>query len=412
MKKILIMTASTGGGHNRAAKAIMEEIEKIDIGEEIECKIVDSFKAVNSAMDTLISRGYEMSAKYTPLAYGKVYSISDMKIFSHNEFKSHPITLLMARKLKKLIAKEKPDIVISTHAFPIVALSRIKRAYRGVIDDPDESIINDLFDEDDDVEEISFFPILISVLTDYTAHASYLQNEVDYYICGDDYVKELLIEDGIEEEKIKPYGIPVEKSFLESRDRSEVLNELGLDPDKKTVLLMGGSFGAGNIKGAFEDLLEIDRDIQILVIAGRNRSLKEYLDNYVSNRDDCKNVKVVGFTNNMNDILSSVDLLVTKPGGLTVTEALLKKVPMIIPYYIPGQEGENLDFLTNCGVAIRTTKKFSLKSVVKVLIDNPDRIDRIKDNIDSIRKLDSSENIAKLAEEILSTTRVLYNADI
>lgn len=412
MKKILIMTASTGGGHNRAARAIMEEIEKLEIGEEIECKVIDSFKAVNSAMDALISRGYEMSAKYTPLAYGKVYSLSDMKIFSHNEFKSHPIAILMARKLKKIIAEERPDIVISTHAFPIVALSRIKRAYYGDIEYSDDTSFNEFFEEDDDSEDISFFPVLISVLTDYTAHAAYLQNEVDYYICGDEFVKELLIEDGIEEEKIKPYGIPVEKSFLESRSRDEVFSELGLNPNKTTVLLMGGSFGAGNIKGSFEELISIDRDLQILVITGRNQSLKNNLDEYVSNMYDSSNVKVVGFVNNMNDILSNIDILVTKPGGLTVTEALLKKVPMIIPYYIPGQESENLDFLTNCGVAIRTTKKFTLKSVVKVLVDNPDRLKRMRGNIGMIRKLDSSENIAKLSAEILTTTKILYDESI
>ena len=91
-------------------------------------------------------------------------------------------------------------------------------------------------------------PPLITVLTDYTTHSAYIQNEIDYYIAGHEYVKELLIEDGIEAEKIKPYGIPVEKSFLTNRSRETVLSELNLDPNKFTVLLMGGSFGAGSIK--------------------------------------------------------------------------------------------------------------------------------------------------------------------
>ena len=406
MKKVLIMTASTGGGHNRAAKAIIEELEKRTFnGEEIECKIIDSFKLVNQAVDKVISEGYEMSAKYTPYAYGKMYNLSDKKFFSINEFKNNPLSLLMARKFKKMIMEELPDLIIGTHAFPLVALSKLKKGARG---EELEGDFNEFVARSQD--EIYNFPPLISVLTDYTAHSTYLQDEIDYYICGDEYVKELLIEDGIPEEKIKPFGIPVEKSFMESRPREEVLTELGLDPEKKTVLLMGGSFGAGNIKGTLDDLSEIDRDFQILVITGRNEHLKTALEERVAGYDTSIDIRIIGFTNIMNDILPAIDILVTKPGGLTTTEALLKSVPMVIPYYIPGQEGENLDFLTNCGVAIRTTNKFSIKSVIKVLLDNPDRLERMKENIRGIRKMNSSENIAKLSLEIFENYKVDYSS--
>lgn len=385
MKKVLIMTASTGGGHNRAAKAIIEDIEALKYKDDnIECKIIDSFKLVNQTMDKIISDGYEISAKYTPTAYGKMYSISDKKFFSYNEFKNNPLSFIMAKRFRKLLIEEEPDLIIGTHAFPLVALSKLKKDY-------------------------TEFPPLISVLTDYTAHSAYLQNEIDYYICGDEFVKELLIEDGIAEEKIKPFGIPVEKAFMKSRDRSVIMEELGFDSNKKTVLLMGGSFGAGNIKDSLDELVKIDRDFQVLVITGRNKSLKRILDERVESYNTPINIKVIGFTNKMNDILSIVDILITKPGGLTTTEALLKEVPMVIPYFIPGQEGENLDFLTNCGVAIRTTNKFSIKSIVKVLIDNPERLDRMKDNIRCIKKNNSSYNIALLSLDIFDKTSVDYD---
>ncbi|WP_101773768.1 MGDG synthase family glycosyltransferase [Peptostreptococcus faecalis] len=406
MKKVLIMTASTGGGHNRAAKAIIEELEKLDFhGQEIECKIVDSFKLINKTIDKVISEGYEISAKYTPSAYGKIYNLSDKKIFSINEFKNNPLSLLMARKFKKLILEEQPDLIIGTHAFPLVALSKLKKAARG--EELDE-LFSDFAANSNSCEEVFNFPKLISVLTDYTAHSSYLQNEIDYYICGDEYVKELLIEDGISADKIMPFGIPVEKSFMSNRPKEIVLNELGLDPSKKTVLLMGGSFGAGNIKGTLDEIAAVDRDFQVLVITGRNESLKNELLDRVSEYETDIRIKILGFTSIMNDILSSVDLLITKPGGLTTTEALIKEVPMVVPYYIPGQEGENLDFLTNCGVAIRTTNKFSIKSVIKVLLDNPDRLYRIKENMRGIKKLDAAENIAKLSFEIFESHYVNY----
>ena len=164
---------------------------------------------------------------------------------------------------------------------------------------------------------------------------------------------------------------------------------------------MGGSFGAGNIKETLTELLDIDRDFQIIVITGKNISLKEKLEKNLNIYPHNKNVCVLGYTNNMNDILASIDVLITKPGGLTTTEALLKDVPMIVPYYIPGQEEENLDFLCNCGSALRTTKKYSLSVLLKVLIDDTSRLDLLKENIKSICKFNSSQNIANLIEDEL-----------
>ena len=400
-KKVLIMSASTGGGHNRAARAIKEELTNKSInGITIDCEIIDSLKIVNGTMDKLISQGYEKSAKYTPKAWGGVYKLTESTLISRNEFKDNPLTSLVSRKLKKLVELKKPDLIIGTHPFPMIALSTLKKHSMLYSNNELNTFTESLHNYYKDLN----IPPLITVLTDYTTHSAYIQNEIDYYIAGHEYVKELLIEDGIDEEKIKPYGIPVEKSFLSHRDRNTVLSELNLDPDKFTVLLMGGSFGAGSIKDTLEELISIDRDFQVIVVTGRNKSLKEKLEKSLISSEDTidKNISVLGFTDKMNDLLASVDILVSKPGGLTTTESLLKEVPMIIPYFIPGQEEENLDFLSNCGASLRTSKKFTLSVILKVLIDNPNRIDMIKENIKSIKKLNASQDIAKLAFDILS----------
>ena len=384
-KKVLIMSASTGGGHNRAAKAMKDEIEKKCIdGEHITCEIIDSLKLINTTMDKIISSGYEKSAKYTPKAWGGVYKMSDANIVSKHEYKGNLFNTLLASKLKKLLKERKPDLIIGTHPFPMIALSTLKKKY------PYRNAFNSFF-----------VPPLISVLTDYTAHSTYIQDEIDYYIAGDEYVKEVLISESVDGDKIKPYGIPVEKSFLEHREKSVVLEELGLAPDKFTVLLMGGSFGAGNIKDTLKELLEIDRGFQIIVITGRNETLKEKLEKSLEKHDIDKNISILGFTQDMNDILSAVDIIVSKPGGLTTTECLLKELPMIIPYYIPGQEEENMDFLSNCGAALRTSKKFTISVLLKVLIDNPTRMELLKNNIKSIKKQNTAEDIANLVSNIL-----------
>ena len=394
IKKVLIMSASTGGGHNRAARAIKEELESRTIDNmSIECEIVDSLKLVNNTMDKVISRGYEKSALYTPKAYGSVYRFSETTIASKNEFKTNPLTSLMARKFKHLLNESTPDLIIGTHPFPMIALSTLKK----------NNNIHSLSRSESFYKSTKVdIPPMISVLTDYTTHSTWIQNEIDYYIVGHEYVKELLVYEGVDSEKVKAFGIPVEKSFLSHRDRETVLTELGLSPEKLTVLLMGGSFGAGNIKETLEDLIAIDRDFQILVIAGRNEHLKDKLSKMLDSTIHNKNICLLGYTNKMNDILASIDVLISKPGGLTTTEALLNDVPMIVPYFIPGQEEENLDFLTNCGAALRTTKKYSLPVLLKVLIDDPSRLDNLRKNIKSIRKFESAVNISNLVVDILT----------
>lgn len=394
IKKVLIMSASTGGGHNRAARAIKEELESRTIDNmSIECEIVYSLKLVNNTMDKVISRGYEKSALYTPKAYGSVYRFSETTIASKNEFKTNPLTSLMARKFKHLLNESTPDLIIGTHPFPMIALSTLKK----------NNNIHSLSRSESFYKSTKVdIPPMISVLTDYTTHSTWIQNEIDYYIVGHEYVKELLVYEGVDSEKVKAFGIPVEKSFLSHRDRETVLTELGLSPEKLTVLLMGGSFGAGNIKETLEDLITIDRDFQILVITGRNEHLKDKLSKMLDSTIHNKNICLLGYTNKMNDILASIDVLISKPGGLTTTEALLNDVPMIVPYFIPGQEEENLDFLTNCGAALRTTKKYSLPVLLKVLIDDPSRLDNLRKNIKSIRKFDSAVNISNLVVDILT----------
>ena len=394
IKKVLIMSASTGGGHNRAARAIKEELESRTIDNmSIECEIVDSLKLVNNTMDKVISRGYEKSALYTPKAYGSVYRFSETTIASKNEFKTNPLTSLMARKFKHLLNESTPDLIIGTHPFPMIAVSTLKK----------NNNIHSLSRSESFYKSTKVdIPPMISVLTDYTTHSTWIQNEIDYYIVGHEYVKELLVYEGVDSEKVKAFGIPVEKSFLSHRDRETVLTELGLSPEKLTVLLMGGSFGAGNIKETLEDLIAIDRDFQILVITGRNEHLKDKLSKMLDSTIHNKNICLLGYTNKMNDILASIDVLISKPGGLTTTEALLNDVPMIVPYFIPGQEEENLDFLTNCGAALRTTKKYSLPVLLKVLIDDPSRLDNLRKNIKSIRKFDSAVNISNLVVDILT----------
>ena len=161
---------------------------------------------------------------------------------------------------------------------------------------------------------------------------------------------------------------------------------------------LSGSFGAGNIIDVLSDLLKIKDDIQIIIVCGRNSSLYSKVERYLQTNNKTKDILLLGFTDKMNALMSVSNCIVTKPGGLTTTECILKELPMIIPFFIPGQEKDNLDFLLNNGLAIRPTGTFPLDVVVKTLYDYPEKLERIKVSMRMEKKEGSAEKIASLFE--------------
>lgn len=368
-KKILILSASTGGGHNRAARAIEEELLKLDI----HCEIIDSLKFISKVVDKVISEGYEKSALYTPRAYGQFYKISDTNIVRKG-MDRNLILKYMTSRLEKLIMEKNPDAVIGTHPFPVMALSKLK-------------------------EKKGIKTPLYSVITDYTIHSAHIAKEVDGYIVGDEYVKSLLEADNVPSNKIFTYGIPIEKRFLDSVDYAPLKDELGLN-DNFTVLLMGGSFGAGNITDVLKDLISIKEDLQIIIVCGRNTSLLLKVNRFLKTSNyGNKSIIVMGFTEKMNLLMSMSHCIITKPGGLTTTECILKELPMIIPFYIPGQEKENLEFLLNNGLAVKPSKNINLEVILKTFISDPSKLERIKTSMRYCKKEDSARKIAELLKE-------------
>lgn len=373
MKRVLLLTASAGGGHNSAAKAIKDALEKADC----EVIIVDSVKSASPMLNVIVSDGYEKSAKYIPQTYGSIYRMSGRKTRKKNL--DVIIRQLMGRKILYLVNNKKPDAIICTHPFPTMALMKYKE--RGIVDVP-----------------------IISVLTDYTAHPAYIQKNVDAFIVGDDDVLYLLRNSGIDSDKIYPFGIPISENFLNTERVDIVKEQLGLD-DKFTVLLMGGSFGAGNIRDSLLELLKSSYDFQIVVITGRDQSLKEKLENMIEELNPDKKVVILGFTKDMPELLTIGDVLVTKPGGLTTTEAIIKAIPMVIPYYIPGQEEENVDYLLNNGLALKTSNNYPLSSLIEILMDRPDKYEEIVQRMISRRKMDSASKTANLTLELINKNK-------
>lgn len=375
MKKILVLSASTGGGHNRAARALSDALT----AQGYEVKIIDSIKFVNTMMDTVISKGYEKSALYTPKAYGGIYKISDLTI-THSEHKINILLKFMTSKIKKLIRSENPDFIIGTHPFPMMSVSALKEK-----------------------EEFKSIPAM-SIITDYTTHSTWIQKNIDTYVVADEMVKNLLKKEGVSSSQVLPLGLPIEDSFLQTPYLEDLVQDLNLiEPFK--ILLMGGSFGAGNVKKALKQILKSKKSFQIVVVCGRNHSLENKLNKMIHEEDLQHKVKILGFTNKVNHLMSICDVLITKPGGLTTTEAIIKEIPMIVPFFIPGQEQENLDFLLNNGLCMATTSKISIDVIIDFIIENPKRLENIRNNMASVKKLHSASHIANHINNILNETK-------
>lgn len=371
---ILILSASTGGGHMRASRAIENYMSKHDKNANV--KIVDSLLYINPILNKTVTSGYVYLATKTPKIYGKLYELTN-KEDRWISFVSR-LNYLFANKLLPLIDEFKPDVIITTHPFPTEMVSILKA----------KKLVN--------------IP-LVCIMTDYAPHKTWVNQQVDAYIVSnDDMVKEMS-KIGIKEEIIYPYGIPIEQVFFEQKDKDLVLGELELNPNLPTILMMAGSFGVTNVFKIYEDIINIHREFQVIVITGKNQKLYNEFAKVINKSK--KQTKLIYFTDEVNKFMQAADIIITKPGGLTITEALASNIPMAIFDAIPGQEEENADFLINHNMAIKLEKGQSCDSLIEELLINKEKLNNMKEACRSFDKNDSSKNICALINELVENNK-------
>lgn len=361
-KNVLIFTASTGQGHNAAAESLEKELTF----QGYEVFTIEPTREVSKSLNTFIADGYKVLATRLPKMYGTLYKLSNYRKTNNQIAKL--LKKALEEKIYNLICSYDATLVISTHPLIVNVISTLKE--RGKVDVP-----------------------FISVVTDYQAHQSYIHQYVDAYIAGSEHTKNSLIKKGISEDKIYTYGIPIRREFH---------NKIRLYEKEHyfTVLIMGGSMGVNGIKKALKNLLEVQYPIKITVVCGNNKALKKTLLNKYINYDGDKKIEILGYSNNIPDIMDEIDVIITKPGGVTVTEALVKEIPMIIPYYLPGQEKENTQILNKAGAAKSASVK-ELKNIIEEFIKNPEQLQQMKDNIKEIIKTHSLDSTVHLAISLI-----------
>lgn len=373
--KILIFYASYGGGHLKAAESINECILNNYKDKNIEVELIDCMKYVNKAIEKMTTAAYREMAKKMPWAWGKIYNDSQKGPLAHISSRSNKI---MAIKLLRLLREKQPDLIISTHPFGSQMCSYLKRKRK----------IN---------------AKIATILTDFAPHSQWLvgSDYTDYFFVAHDKMKSYLLSQNIEENKIFVTGIPLSNKFLCKYDRNDVLKNFELKDNKFNILFFGGGeFGLGKTRTVeiFEEFSKFakSRDFQVIGIAGKNEKMKLAFENIVRENNCEENVKVLEFTNKVPELMSISDLVVTKPGGMTTTESLASRLPMIIINPIPGQEVENAEFLESKNIAIWLRKDDDVNEVLTNLFKSPTELKEMKQNTKLLANINSTRDICDI----------------
>lgn len=333
MLKVLILSASIGSGHTKAADAI----QKI-FGES--AQVVDFMAKEISTLNWLTKKFYLAALKFIPDLYDRIYKFADgRKVGVSARFLS---SALMYLPFARLMKKFRPDVVICTHPFPEAAASLWKFLHA-------KSSKNFL---------------LAAVLTDYSLHEIWIYGEVDVYFVATPEMQKELSTHCRAGQKIFATGIPIDEKF------SSVEKISG---SQTTILIMGGGLGLGSIEETLSELNKISTPIKIVVIAGQNENLLARL----RRKNFSHPTEIFGYVADVHKLMAQADLLITKPGALTMTEAFAAGLPLVLHAPIPGPEALNAAYATTHGAAIEVGDK-KISTVIEELLKEPARLAEMK----------------------------------
>ena len=280
-----------------------------------------------------------------------------------------------AGNLRALIAKERPDLVVCTHAFPCGAMAEYKRLYADA-------------------------PPVVGILTDFAVHAFWIHGVVDGYTVANEATRDVMIARGIAPERVAASGIPVRREFAcEPRCRATLRERLGLPPDRHVVLLMAGGVGIGPLERMMHALDDVELPIVAVVISGRNARTERRV--LAAAQAVKYPVRALPFVENVFDYMHAADALVTKPGGLTAAEALVARVPMVLYKPLPGQEERNARVLCDAGAAARARKVADLLPTLRSVLCTPGKREQMMAAAERLAKPGAAGEAASLIARLI-----------
>jgi processive 1,2-diacylglycerol beta-glucosyltransferase len=369
-ERVLILSASVGAGHVRAAQALEKAI--IQMGAARDVRHVDTLDYTNKVFRKLYSKAYIEMVNGAPDVLGWLYDYLDQPW--KNERRRLALDRLNTRPFVKLLKQYQPEMTICTHFLPAEIISWLKAK-----------------------KQLSSRQAI--VITDFDIHAMWLCHHYEQYFVALDETRVHMEKLGIPSEKITVSGIPIDPVFAETKDKRAMREKHGLKTDRPTILVSAGGFGVGSIEHVIQSLLELRHAAQIVAISGRNEELRQRLLSVVtSNSPESRvDVKVVGYTTEMDEYMAAADFMLGKPGGLTTSEALARGLILVIVNPIPGQEERNSDHLLEEGVAIRCNNLPALAHKIDFLLDDRERLEVMREKVVRLSRPHSAyEVISKL----------------
>lgn len=375
IKKVLLLSASAGAGHIRAAQAIEKAFAEIGdaTGERREVQHLDILNYTNKVFRHLYSKAYIDLVNKMPEVPGWFYDKLDKPW--KNERRRLALDKLNTRPLVKLLRDYHPDLIVCTHFLPAEIVSWLKAK-----------------------ERLSSRQVI--VVTDFDVHAMWLVHHYEQYFVAIDEARAYLEALGIPAAKITVSGIPIDPVFAQTKDKQQMRAKHGLAPDRTTILLSAGGFGVGSVDALIAALMHLQHRAQIVAICGRNEELKKRLVKQAARlkEDATVLVKPFGYTNEMDELMTAADVVLGKPGGLTTSEALAKGLAFAIVNPIPGQEERNSDHLLEAGVGIRCNNLPTLAYKLDRLLADPGRLATMQANA---RKLGHPNAAKEIVERLI-----------
>lgn len=328
-KQIFILTASIGTGHSQAARAIAEAINLLHPEDSV--RVLDFVSRSVWSMDHMIKDTYLNMIRLFPDVYDNLYASSRNSQFGR--LSQNLLSLTFKKKMRRLAEALRPDALIFTHPFPAGAADSLKKS--GDLTIP-----------------------LLGVITDFDIHQLWIDPHLDGFCVATEELKAMLAGYSISSKKIHVTGIPVRKAFCEEGKKER-------QPEKGTVLIMGGGLGLGKVIDNIKLLDPVEEISKFIVITGQNIALYEEIASLSATLRHP--VELHSYTNKVAEIMSRSELLVTKPGALTCTEAMTINLPMVLINTLPGQERANAAYMANLGCA-RWIKRIQLAETVRQIL--------------------------------------------
>ena len=357
--KVLILTAKYGNGHVQVAKTLEDQCNKLGFQKVIVCNLYsESFPVFSEITQFLYLKSFSFGKQFYRLFYYGVDKIYNKRMMNLYFKMGH-------KRLHEIVTSEQPDMIINT--FPMIVVPEYRKKTGTVIP-------------------------TFNVLTDFCLHRIWVHEDIDKYYVATNHVKEKLVKLGIHPSTVKVTGIPIRSQFEEEILSSEIYAKYNLDPDKKTLLIMAGAHGVlKNVKELCQSFISKSEDTQIVVICGNNTVLKESLEPLATSSPE--QFKALGYVERIDELYRIASCMITKPGGITLTEATALGVPVILYKPVPGQEKENAHFFEDNHAALIVNQVADITDEVHELLDDEKRLEQMKKNIRGLHVPRSAELI-------------------